>query len=155
MLPSRGCVWIRRWSTRDLVFAGIASFETLVQIALLHCMTAALPGGCVRVRVRPWSDNLGAERKPTFYTRRYSSMSLPSAHVSHILGEFYDDANFLCRWTGDNSLLPGRFPLSRRVPLRCGSGAAPCQLARQMPGFHGNRQSTFFSCSCSFGQATM
>ena len=70
--PSKGFLsFSEKWSVRDLSFTGlelsdkaqsyIASFEALAQIALLHVLTAALPGGRMRVRIKSWSDNTGAE----------------------------------------------------------------------------------------------
>ena len=78
----------------------IASFETLAQIALLHVLTAALPGGRMRVRIKSWSDNTGAESASNrLYTNKYplnmlvrrlsffSCYSGVFLDVSHIPGE--------------------------------------------------------------------
>ena len=136
-IPSKGYLWFsERWSTRDLSFTGlqlsdksqsyIASFETLAQITLLHCMTAALPGGRMRARIRLWSDNAASTR---LYSRKFplnifaqrlalfSCFSGISLDVSHIPGELNEDADVLSRWPGDTALLPERFAVSRRVPL--------------------------------------
>jgi len=139
-LPSGYNLWFSQsWVMSDFSFAGldlsndaqsyIASWETLAQIALLHCVSAAVPFGRLRVRIKSWSDNAGAESiSNKLYTRKfplcifaqrlalfsaYSSMTLD---VSHIPGEYNDDADMLSRIT-DFSALPSRFSLDRRLVL--------------------------------------
>ncbi|CAE7041517.1 unnamed protein product, partial [Symbiodinium sp. CCMP2456] len=139
-LPSGHNLWFSQsWVMSDSSFAGldlsndaqsyIASWETLAQIALLHCVSAAVPFGRLRVRIKSWSDNAGAESiSNKLYTRKfplcifaqrlalfsaYSSMTLD---VSHIPGEYNDDADMLSRIT-DFSALPSRFSLDRRLVL--------------------------------------
>ncbi|CAE7223931.1 unnamed protein product, partial [Symbiodinium sp. CCMP2456] len=139
-LPSGHNLWFsQHWVMADFSFAGldlsndaqsyIASWETLAQIALLHCVSAAVPFGRLRVRIKSWSDNAGAESiSNKLYTRKfplcifaqrlalfsaYSSMTLD---VSHIPGEYNDDADMLSRTT-DFSALPSRFSLERRLVL--------------------------------------
>ena len=140
-IPSKGFLWFsEKWSVRDLSFTGlelsdkaqsyIASFEALAQIALLHVLTAALPGGRMRVRIKSWSDNTGAESASNrLYTNKcplnmfvqrlslFSCYSGVSLDVSHIPGELNEDAGMLSRWSGKASELPDRFPPSWRIPL--------------------------------------
>ena len=110
-IPGKGYLWFSEtWSVQDLSFTGlelsdkaqlyIASFEALAQIALLHVLTAALPGGRMRVRIKSWSDNTGADcASNRLYTNKYplnmfvqrlslfSCYSGVSLDVSHIPGE--------------------------------------------------------------------
>ena len=139
-MPSGNTLWFSQQRTMgDMNFAGldlsndadsyIASFETLAQIALLHCASAMVPFGRLRVRIKSWSDNSGAESVSNkLYTRKYplcifaqrlplfSAYSSMSLDVSHIPGEHNDDADMLSRIT-DFAELPDRFPLAHRLIL--------------------------------------
>ncbi|CAE7153437.1 unnamed protein product, partial [Symbiodinium necroappetens] len=127
-MPSGNLLWFSQsWVMADLQFtkldlsddaqAYIASFETLAQIALLHCA------------IKSWCDNAGAESVSNkLYTRKYplcifaqrlalfSAYSSMSLDVSHIPGEYNKDADMLSR-IEDFSELPARFPLNTRLVL--------------------------------------
>ena len=71
-MPSGNSLWFsQQWIMEDMAFtnlglsndaqAYIASFETLAQIALLHCASTMVSFGRLRIRVKSWSDNSGAE----------------------------------------------------------------------------------------------
>ena len=139
-MPSGNLLWFSQsWVMADLHFtnlglsddaqAYIASFETLAQIALLHCASAMIPFGRLRIRIKSWCDNAGAESVSNkLYTRKYplcifaqrlalfSAYSSMSLDVSHIPGEYNKDADMLSR-IEDFSELPDRFPLSTRLVL--------------------------------------
>ncbi|CAE7800522.1 unnamed protein product, partial [Symbiodinium sp. CCMP2456] len=104
--------------------AYIASFETLTRIALLHCASAMVPFGRLRVRIKSWSDNAGAESVSNkLYTWKCPLCTTPcfvqflfimSLDVSHIPSEYNKDADMLSR-IQDFAELPSRFPLSTRL----------------------------------------
>ena len=139
-MPSGNLLWFSQsWVMADMQFTKlelsddaqsyIASFETLAQIALLHCASAMIPFGRLRIRIKSWCDNAGAESVSNkLYTRKYplcifaqrlalfSAYSSMSLDVSHIPGECNKDADMLSR-IEDFADLPDRFPLSTRLVL--------------------------------------
>ena len=120
-MPSGNLLWFSQsWVMADMQFTKlelsddaqsyIASFETLAQIALLHCASAMIPFGRLRIRIKSWCDNAGAESVSNkLYTRKYplcifaqrlalfSAYSSMSLDVSHIPGEYNKDADMLSR----------------------------------------------------------
>ena len=137
-IPSKGFLWFsEKWSVQDLSFTGlelsdkaqsyIASFEALAQIALLHVLTAALPGGRMRVRIKSWSDNTGAESASNrLYTNKYplnmfvqrlslfscySGVSLDVSHIPLDLEQLWFRRQAVTLWPSEVRL-PWRIPMN-------------------------------------------
>ena len=110
----------------------ISCYESLAQIALLHCVSAVTPGGRMAVRIPSWTDNTGAESVSNkLFTSSYplrvfahrlalfSCFSGLELDTSHISGPRNELADWLSRWNGSNDLPFGILPQFRvRLDLR-------------------------------------
>ena len=140
---SSATIWFsEQYTVSDFGFAGIelssrasdniSCYECLAQIALLHCLSAALPGGRMHVRIPSWSDNTGAEAVSNkLFTSSYplsifaqrlalfSCFSGIELDTTHISGHRNELADWLSRWNGTDTLPSGIAPEFRvRLDLR-------------------------------------
>ena len=98
----------------------IACYETLAQIALVHCYRTIFPSGRVAVRVPFFSDNasteaLGAKR----YTSKWPLVAFAQKlsvdlDISHAAGEKNEEADLLSRWNQQDTL-PDKWKDDHRV----------------------------------------